>query len=191
MVQTMRIYQIHMIVFVWVQLQRLSIQWCSGSTLGERCKVAVGSIVDDVSNYFNTWVVEAFTFDWLCTGASEGSSHELVSQSWAYWLWSGARSNKIDRCLWCLKGHHAQHKTWTSQDKGTLRERCDATTPFLVNPTPLSPWDLAPDFRPCYQIAEMTLLLLASSLKKLLHIISAKCNVVESSCRKDALNVCI
>ena len=120
-----------MIVFVWVQLQRLSIQWCSGSTLGERCKVAVGSIVDDVSNYFNTWVVEAFTFDWLCTGASEGSSHELVSQSWAYWLWSGARSNKIDRCLWCLKGHHAQHKTWTSQDKGTLRERCDATTVLL------------------------------------------------------------
>ena len=72
----------------------------------------------------------------------------------------------------------ASCNTWTSQDKGTLRERCDATTPFLVNPTPLSPWDLEPDFRPCYKLAEMTLLLLASSLKKLLHIISAKCNVV-------------
>ena len=44
---------------------------------------------------------------------------------------------------------------------------------------PLSPWDLEPDFRPCYQLAEMTLFLLASSLKKLLHIISAKCNFGE------------
>ena len=87
------------------------------------------NIVDDVSNYFNdTWVVEAFTFDWLCTGASEGSSHELVSQSWAYWLWSGARSNKIDRCPWCLKGHHAtQNMNITGQRDSARTMWCHHT----------------------------------------------------------------
>ena len=129
-------YQIHMIVFVWVQLQRLSIQWCSGSTLGERSKVAVGSIVDDVSNYFNSWVVEAFTFDWLCTGASEGSSHELVSQSSAYRLWSGARSNKIDRCPWCLNGHHAtQNMNITGQRDSARTMWCHHSSffPYILH----------------------------------------------------------
>ena len=100
----------------------------------------------------------------------------------------GTRSSKTDAYVTSMGAScNTKHERHSSQKKGLCKK--DVAPPQLVGTLyTLDPWNIGPDFTPCYQLELMTLFLLALSMveKQVLTFPFIKGNVIY---KKDALKL--